>query len=79
MGALPVALVVFSIGLALGGTTGYAINTARDLGPRIVHAFIPLKNKYSNDWKYSWRPVFYPIAGAGLAALIYQLIHNVCA
>ncbi|MDD2937038.1 MAG: aquaporin family protein [Proteiniphilum sp.] len=79
LGALPVALVVFSIGLALGGTTGYAINPARDLGPRIVHALIPLKNKDNNDWKYSWIPVVGPIAGAGLAALIYQLIHNVCA
>jgi glycerol uptake facilitator protein len=71
--------VVFSIGLALGGTTGYAINPARDLGPRIVHALIPLKNKDNNDWEYSWIPVVGPIAGAGLAALIYQLIHNVCA
>jgi len=79
LGALPVALVVFSIGLSLGGTTGYAINPARDLGPRIVHALIPLKSKDVNDWEYAWIPVFGPIAGAGLAALVYLFIHTVCA
>ena len=77
LGALPVALVVFSIGLSLGGTTGYAINPARDLGPRIVHALIPLKNKDDSDWKYAWIPVAGPIAGAAMAALVYLFIHTV--
>ena len=74
LGALPVALVVFSIGLSLGGTTGYAINPARDLGPRIIHALLPLKSKDDNDWQYSWIPVFGPIVGAILAALVYLFI-----
>lgn len=75
LGALPVALVVFSIGMSLGGTTGYAINPARDFGPRIVHTLLPLKAKDNNDWSYFWIPFFGPIAGAGLAALVYLLIN----
>ena len=78
LGALPVSLVVFSIGLSLGGTTGYAINPARDLGPRIVHALLPFKNKDDNDWSYSWIPVFGPIAGAGMAAFVYLFITRFC-
>lgn len=74
LGALPVALVVFSLGLSLGGTTGYAINPARDLGPRIVHALLPLKNKDLNDWQYSWIPVFGPAVGALIAAVLYKLL-----
>lgn len=70
LGALPVALVVWCIGLCLGGPTGYAINPARDIGPRIMHALLPLKNKGSNDWEYSWVPVFGPVFGAVLAALL---------
>lgn len=70
LGALPVALVVWSIGLSLGGTTGYAINPARDLGPRIMHAILPIRNKASSDWSYSWIPVLGPIAGASLAAFL---------
>jgi glycerol uptake facilitator len=70
LGALPVAFVVWSIGLSLGGTTGYAINPARDLGPRIMHALLPIKNKASNDWSYSWIPVFGPVFGACMAALL---------
>lgn len=70
LGALPVAFLVWAIGLSLGGTTGYAINPARDLGPRIVHALLPLKNKASNGWGYAWIPVVGPIIGAVLAALL---------
>jgi len=70
LGALPVALIVWGIGLSLGGTTGYAINPARDLGPRIVHALLPLKNKGSNGWGYAWIPVVGPILGASIAAWI---------
>ena len=70
LGALPVAFLVWSIGLSLGGTTGYAINPARDLGPRIMHALLPIKNKVSNDWGYAWIPVIAPIVGASLAALL---------
>lgn len=69
LGAIPVGLVVFGIGLSLGGTTGYAINPARDLGPRIAHAFLPVPNKRDSDWAYAWVPVVGPIVGGLLAAL----------
>ncbi|HKK39414.1 MAG TPA: MIP/aquaporin family protein [Cryomorphaceae bacterium] len=72
--ALPVALLVIGIGLSLGGPTGYAINPARDLGPRIVHALLPLKNKGSSDWSYSWVPILGPLTGGALAACIYALL-----
>jgi len=72
--ALPVGLLVVAIGLGLGGPTGYAINPARDLGPRIVHALLPIKNKRDSDWGYSWIPVIAPIVGAALAAYVYGLI-----
>jgi len=75
--ALPVGLVVFAIGLSLGGTTGYAINPARDLGPRLIHSFIPLKGKGSSDWTYSWIPVLGPVLGASLAALLYYFINRI--
>lgn len=71
LGAIPVAFLVWVIGLALGGTTGYAINPARDLGPRIVHALIPMKGKGTSDWPYAWVPIVGPIIGASLAALAY--------
>lgn len=71
LGALPVAFLVWAIGLSLGGTTGYAISPARDLGPRIVHALLPMKDKDSNDWGYSWVPVLGPCIGAALAAWLY--------
>ncbi|TAI47989.1 MIP/aquaporin family protein [Flagellimonas allohymeniacidonis] len=70
LGALPVALIVWGIGLSLGGTTGYAINPARDLGPRIVHTLVPLKNKGSNGWSYSWVPILGPTLGAAIAAYL---------
>jgi len=71
LGAIPVAFLVWVIGLALGGTTGYAINPVRDLGPRIIHAIIPMRGKGSSDWGYSWVPIVGPIIGATLAALLY--------
>jgi glycerol uptake facilitator protein len=72
--ALPVALVVLAIGLSLGGPTGYAINPARDLGPRIMHFILPIKNKRDSDWSYSWIPVLAPITGALLAAFLYRAL-----
>ncbi|TBO42566.1 MIP/aquaporin family protein [Pedobacter kyonggii] len=74
MGAIPVAFLVWVIGLALGGTTGYAINPARDLGPRIIHFLIPMKGKGSSDWTYAWVPIVGPIIGSVLAALSFLLI-----
>ena len=68
IGALPVAILVWAIGLSLGGTTGYAINPARDLGPRIVHSLLL---KGSSDWSYAWVPILGPIIGASLAAFLY--------
>jgi len=70
VGALPVAFLVWSIGLSLGGTTGYAINPARDLGPRIMHAILPIKNKAKSDWSYAWIPVIGPLVGGALAAFL---------
>ncbi|MDX3075121.1 MIP/aquaporin family protein [Streptomyces sp. NPDC088354] len=72
-GTLMVALVVVGIGLSLGGPTGYAINPARDLGPRIVHALLPLPNKGGSDWGYAWIPVVGPIVGAVLAAGLHRI------
>ncbi len=74
--ALPVALLVLGIGLSLGGPTGYAINPARDLGPRIMHFILPIKNKRNSDWSYSWIPVVGPIVGAVIAALVFQLLQT---
>lgn len=68
LGALPVGLVVFAIGLSLGGTTGYAINPARDLGPRLIHALLPIPGKRDSDWSYAWIPVVAPLGGGLLAA-----------
>ena len=69
--ALPVALLVVVIGMGMGGTTGYAINPARDLGPRIAHFILPIKEKGSSDWGYSWIPVLGPIIGAAIASLVF--------
>lgn len=74
--ALPVALLVLGIGLSLGGPTGYAINPARDLGPRIMHFILPIKSKRNSDWNYSWIPVIGPIIGAVIAAFVFQLIQS---
>ncbi|GAA2232231.1 MIP/aquaporin family protein [Streptomyces amakusaensis] len=73
LGGLITAFVVVGIGLSLGGPTGYAINPARDLGPRIVHALLPLPNKGGSDWGYAWIPIAGPLAGGALAAGIYNL------
>ncbi len=70
VGALPVALLVLGLGLALGGTTGYAINPARDFGPRLAHGLLPLGAKRDGDWSYAWVPVVGPIVGGVLAALV---------
>ncbi len=74
LGALPVAFVVWSIGLSLGGTTGYSINPARDLGPRIMHALLPIKEKGHSNWNYSWIPVIGPVLGGVFAALLSILL-----
>ncbi|MEN8155326.1 MAG: MIP/aquaporin family protein [Bacteroidota bacterium] len=73
LGALPVALLVTAIGLSLGGTTGYAINPARDLGPRIMHAILPIDHKGRSDWLYAWIPVAGPLSGGVVAALLFLL------
>ena len=70
LGALPVALLVIGIGVSLGGPTGYAINPARDLGPRIAHFLLPIKGKGSSDWAYSWVPIVGPVIGGILAGLL---------
>lgn len=72
VGALPVTLLVWAIGLSLGGTTGYAINPARDLGPRLVHAILPFKG--NSDWNYAWVPILGPIIGTALAAFLYKVL-----
>jgi glycerol uptake facilitator protein len=75
LGAIPVAFLVIAIGVSLGGPTGYAINPARDLGPRIAHAFLPIKGKGSSDWAYAWVPVVGPLLGGAIAAgLSYALL-----
>jgi len=71
---LVVGLLIVSIGLSLGGTTGFAMNPARDLGPRIAHALLPIHGKGSSDWGYAWIPVAGPIVGGILGALLYTLI-----
>lgn len=75
LGAIPVAFLVWVIGLSLGGTTGYAINPARDLGPRIVHAILPIKDKAPFDAAYAWVPVIGPMLGASIACALYLAIY----
>jgi glycerol uptake facilitator protein len=72
LGPLLVGGVVWSIGLSLGATTGYAINPARDLGPRLIHTFVPIAGKGSSDWRYAWVPIFGPICGGALAAVLIR-------
>lgn len=72
LSGIPVAMLVWAIGLSLGGPTGYAINPARDLGPRIAHFFLPIPGKTDSDWSYSWIPVVGPVIGALVAAGLYQ-------
>jgi glycerol uptake facilitator protein len=72
-----VGLLVFAIGLSLGGTTGYAINPARDLGPRLAHAVLPVPGKRDSDWGYAWIPVLGPVLGGFLAAAVYVAISSV--
>jgi glycerol uptake facilitator protein len=74
IGAIPVTFIVWAIGLSLGGTTGYAINPARDMGPRIIHSLLPIKDKNKSDWKYAWIPIAGPVAGAVIAAGLYLLL-----
>lgn len=74
LGPLAVGLLVVAIGASLGGPTGYAINPARDLGPRIVHALLPIPNKGKSDWSYAWVPVVGPIIGGALAGLVFNAI-----
>jgi len=74
LGALPVGLLVFAIGLSLGGTTGYAINPARDLSPRLAHALLPVPGKRDSDWAYAWIPVVAPLLGGTLAAWVNLLL-----
>lgn len=76
LGAIPVAFLVWAIGLSLGGTTGYAINPARDFGPRIAHAFLPLRQKCSSNWGYAWIPIMGPFIGAAIAAFLYLLLRS---
>jgi len=76
LNALPVALVVLGLGLSLGGPTGYAINPARDLGPRIIHFLLPIRGKRNSDWKYSWVPILGPFVGATLAAVMFLIFNG---
>jgi glycerol uptake facilitator protein len=77
LNALPVAIVVLGIGLSIGGPTGYAINPARDLGPRIMHFLLPIPSKRDSDWGYSWVPVIGPLIGAALAAIMFILLQRI--
>ncbi len=74
LGAIPVAFLVWVIGLSLGGTTGFAINPARDLAPRFMHSILPIKGKGNSDWGYAWVPILGPITGAAMASLLYMTL-----
>ncbi|MBR1538959.1 MAG: aquaporin, partial [Bacteroidales bacterium] len=74
LGSFPVTCVIMSIGMSLGGTTGYALNPARDLSPRAAHAVLPIAGKRDSGWWYSWVPVAGPMVGAALAAVLFLLV-----
>jgi glycerol uptake facilitator protein len=76
LGALPVTFLVWAIGLSLGGTTGYAINPARDFGPRLMHSMLPMQHKGTSNWKYAWIPFFGPLVGSAIAALLYLALEK---
>ena len=76
MGALLVGFLVWAMGLCFGGPTGYALNPARDLGPRIMHAILPIKHKGDSDWGYAFVPIVGPIVGGVIGAVVYQLLFN---
>jgi glycerol uptake facilitator protein len=76
LNALPVAIVVLGLGLSLGGPTGYAINPARDLGPRIMHFLLPIPGKRDSDWGYSWVPILGPLVGASVAAGMFLIFNG---
>ncbi|HGH7766780.1 TPA: MIP/aquaporin family protein, partial [Streptococcus agalactiae] len=73
LGPIIVGIVIFAVGFSLGPTTGYAINPARDLGPRLMHAILPIENKGNSDWSYAWIPVVGPIIGGVLGAILYNI------
>ena len=75
LGAFPVTCLIIALGMSLGGTTGYAMNPARDLPPRIAHALLPIKGKRDSGWSYSWVPVVGPVLGAIIAAALYLLVY----
>ncbi len=75
LGPVLVGAVVWGIGLSLGGSTGYAINPARDFGPRLAHSLLPIDGKHGSGWAYAWIPIFGPIAGAALAAATIRFFH----
>ena len=76
LGSFPTAMLIRAVGMSLGGTTGYALNPARDLGPRLAHAILPIKGKGASNWNYSWVPAFGPLVGAALAAVAYMAVYN---
>ena len=75
LGSFPTAMLIMAVGMSLGGTTGYALNPARDLAPRLAHAILPIKGKGSSQWSYSWVPVVGPLVGAALAAVVYGVVY----
>lgn len=75
VGSFPVTFLIVAIGMSLGGTTGYAINPARDLPPRFAHFILPIRDKGTSGWGYSWVPVLGPVIGGSIAALLYSIVY----